>query len=311
MSLSSNSIALINAAFAKVKRLELMWGDDIPWSVIAEGIEINGEKVHIANKARGIFKPKQMERGLLSIKTTEPRAGRINIYKDTETTDRFYRYSLQRGDPRRGGNKHLWEAYEDRCPFIYFHAVAEGVYKAIWPCFISNIFPNEGYCAVIVGVQTPLLMEKPKAVIYELPAAPERAYAIRESKVRLFQATFRENVLRAYDNRCAISGLPVKQLLNAAHITPDSEFDSSTEVTNGIALSLVHHRAYDSNLIGISPDLKIVVSTRLLEVSDGAMLEALKRNNGATLRAPIHKECHPDRTRLEKRFELFDVANLA
>ncbi|MDO8291198.1 MAG: HNH endonuclease [Parvibaculum sp.] len=286
-----------------------MWGDDIPWSVIAEGIQINGEKVHIANKARGIFKPKQMDRGLLSIKTTEPRTGRINIYQDTETSDRFYRYSLQRGDPKQGGNKHLWEAYEDRSPFIYFHAVAEGVYKAIWPCFVSNMFPGEGYCSVIVGVQTPLSIEKPKAVIYEIPAAPDRAYAIRESRVRLFQATFRENVLRAYENRCAISGLPIKQLLDAAHITPDSEADSTTDVTNGIALSLVHHRAYDSNLIGISPDLQVVVSERLLEVSDGAMLEALKRNNRTILRTPTNARYHPDRVRLERRFDVFNAAN--
>lgn len=275
---------------------------------LRKAVEINGEKIHIANKARGIFKPKQMERGILSIKTTSPRAGRTNIYSDAETNEGFYRYSLQQGDPMGGGNKNLWEAYEDKSPFIYFHAVAESIYKAIWPCFINNIFPEAGYCSVIVGVQMPVSAEKPKVVVYKIPTAPERAYAIRESRVRLFQATFRENVLQAYGNRCAISGLPVKQLLDAAHITPDSEDDSSTDVTNGIALSKVHHRAYDSNLLGISPDLKIVVSEKLMNIADGPMLEAIKSTNGLFLSEPIHGDARPDRERLAKRFELFNTA---
>ncbi|MDP1931295.1 MAG: HNH endonuclease [Gammaproteobacteria bacterium] len=310
MPIPAESIALINASFNRVKWLEQIWGDDIPWSAIAEGIEVNGEKVHIANKARGIFKPKQLSRGILSIKTTAPRVGRTNIYSDAETTEGFYRYSLQMGDPNGGGNKNLWEAYEDRMPFVYFHAVAESIYKAIWPCFVDNIRPEEGYCSVIVGAQTAVSSEKPKVVIYQLPTAPERAYAIRASRVRLFQATFRENVLRVYDNRCAISGLPVKLLLDAAHITPDSEEDSSTDVTNGIALSRVHHRAYDSNLIGISPDLKVLVSERLLSVADGPMLDAIKSNNGKYLSEPSHRDARPDRDRLARRFEQFTSAEI-
>lgn len=306
MPIPAQSIALINAAFDRVRWLEQVWGDDIPWSAIADGIIINGEKVHIANKARGIFKPKQMARGILSIKTTAPRTGRTNIYSDAETAEGFYRYSLQQGDPTSGGNKNLWEALEDKIPFIYFHAVAEGIYKAIWPCFIDNISPENGYCSVIVGAQIPLSPENPKPVIYQIPTAPERAYTIQESRVRLFQATFRENVLRAYDNRCAISGLPVKQLLDAAHITPDSETDSSTDVTNGIALSRVHHRAYDSNLIGISPDLRIIVSEKIMSIADGPMLDAIKSNNGRYLNEPKHRDARPDRERLARRFELFN-----
>ena len=263
----------------------------------------------MANKARGIFKPKQMSRGVLSIKTTSPRAGRTNIYQDAEVTDDSYRYSLQQGDPKGGGNKSLWEAYEDRQPFIYFHAVAEGVYKAIWPCFVDAIYPNEGYCSIIVGVKAPLSLKPDRVVIYPMPRAPERAYAIRESKIRLFQAVFRENVLRAYDNRCAVSGLPVKQLLDAAHITPDSELGSSTEVTNGIALSKLHHRAYDSNLIGIDADLRVVVSEQLRAMKDGVMLEGLKVSHGSVLRFPRIAELRPDRERLARRFEVFSTAN--
>lgn len=246
-----------------------------------------------------------MGRGLLSIKTTEPRAGRTNIYSDQETDEGFFRYSLQRGNPQGGGNKHLWEALEDRTPFIYFHAVAEGVYKAIWPCFVTAVHANQGFCEVVVGNTAVAATTQTTVVEYAIPEAPVRRYSVRETKVRLYQATFRKNVLTAYNNRCAISGLPVVRLLDAAHITPDTETDSSTEVTNGIAMSRLHHQAFDASLLGISPDLKIVLSGKILDSSDGPLLEALKYCHNTKLTVPAFGDTRPDRQRLAKRFEQF------
>ena len=40
------------------------------------------------------------------------------------------------------------------------------------------------------------------------PEGPERLYALRQVKQRLHQASFREGVLAAYGDRCAISNLP-------------------------------------------------------------------------------------------------------
>jgi putative restriction endonuclease len=297
---------IVLSAFEKIKLLEMAFDDDIPWSAIEPGFKFDGEKVFLANKAVGIFKPRQLTRGLLSIKTTMPRKGRINIYDDEEQSEGYFRYSLQKGDPYTGGNKHLWEAYEDRSPFIYFHAVAEGRYKAIWPCYISEIHPEQRFCEVVVG--EPLTQWK-KEVVYKIPDAPERKYAVRESLVRLHQATFRENVLSAYGFKCAISGLPVPELLEAAHITPDVEADGSAEVSNGISLSRLHHKAYDANLIGITPDYKIIISDSLIQISDGAVLKALQDSKGMSLRLPNKKRCWPERWRLEKRYLQFKEEN--
>ena len=165
------------------------------------------------------------------------------------------------------------------------------------------------YCEVVVGIAQPMAKPTTQSVIYKLPTSPERAYAIRETKVRLYQATFRENVLTAYQSRCAISGLPVRELLEAAHITPDTEASSSTDVSNGISLSRLHHRAFDSNLIGISPELKVVVSERLLRTRDGEVLKALTNSHGTTISIPSHKPLMPDRERLKARFESFQQQN--
>ena len=64
-------------AFEHVLALERLH-QAIPWSEIKRGFEFNGERIHFATKARGIFKPKQM-RTLLSIKTVTPKPGRKGL----------------------------------------------------------------------------------------------------------------------------------------------------------------------------------------------------------------------------------------
>jgi putative restriction endonuclease len=68
---------------------------------------------------------------------------------------------------------------------------------------------------------------------------------------------FREKVMRAYNSRCAFSGIQLK-LVDAAHIVPVSEVGSSDDTCNGIALSALHHRAYDRGLITFTENYKII-----------------------------------------------------
>lgn len=87
---------ILKQAFKQIQSLESMFEDDIPWRAIENGFTYKDEKIFLANKARGIFKPKQMSRGLLSIKTTIPRVGRVNIYSDRESDEGYFCYSLLR-----------------------------------------------------------------------------------------------------------------------------------------------------------------------------------------------------------------------
>ena len=75
---------------------------------------------------------------------------------------------------------------------------------------------------------------------------------------------FRRIVLRAYGDRCAISGL---RLINgggraevaAAHIRP-VEANGPDIVSNGVALSGTAHWMFDRGLISLSDDLEILIS---------------------------------------------------
>jgi len=69
-------------AFQRFRRVEARFEDAIPWSAIATGFDFSGENVLLANRALGIFRPRQVSRGALSVKTTVPPAWRERRYDD-------------------------------------------------------------------------------------------------------------------------------------------------------------------------------------------------------------------------------------
>ena len=78
---------------------------------------------------------------------------------------------------------------------------------------------------------------------------------------------FRRTVLRAYDERCAITGLRLingngRAEVDAAHIRP-VEQNGPDVVSNGLALSGTAHWMFDRGLISISDDLEILISRRV------------------------------------------------
>lgn len=75
---------------------------------------------------------------------------------------------------------------------------------------------------------------------------------------------FRRIVLRAYDERCAITGLKLingsgRAEVAAAHIRP-VEASGPDIVSNGIALSGTAHWMFDRGLISLTDDLEILIS---------------------------------------------------
>ena len=64
-------------------------------------------------------------------------------------------------------------------------------------------------------------------------------------------------------------------------------------VANGIALSKIHHAAFDSHLIDIGPDRRVHVSERLLMLHDGPLLEqSLKAIVGKSIEQASCKRLH-------------------
>ncbi len=193
-----------------------------------------------------------------------------------------------------------------------------GIYQILYPCYLMEWNPRNLFCTVAIGSQFELT--QPSAVRdtagqYESVQPPatrestppiERRYSTIEAKVRLHQAEFRELVLSAYDRRCSVSGLPIPELLQAAHIIPDRDERGQPDITNGLCLSILHHTAYDRNLLGIDPDGRIVVAESVLKQHDGPTLEtAIKALHGQMIRLPHHDKDRPNRDYLAERFDAF------
>lgn len=301
------------AAFQCVGKLQRVYGGAIPWSEIAKGVQVGSDHILLANKARGIFKPRQMDSSILSIKTVFPREGRERIYDDDFVGSQdYYRYALQDGGPGHGSNVFLEQAKERRDPIVYFFGVSPGFYSAIFPAYIESFFEDGGswFCSVTVGEDLELWSDqKDREVMYRIPEISERRYLVRESKNRLHQASFREAVISAYREKCAVTGLPVRGLLEAAHITPDAKEIGAPSINNGISLNRIHHKAYDANLIGISPDYDVIVGPDIMEASDGVLLESgIKGYHNKKIMLPNDEGHWPDKDSLAARFEEFKKA---
>lgn len=100
--------------------------------------------------------------------------------------------------------------------------------------------------------QTPFIYEQER----------ERVQALTNRVVR--DRVFRRVVLRAYGERCAVTGLKLingggRAEVDAAHIRP-VERNGPDIINNGLALSGTAHWMFDRGLIGVSDELEIMVS---------------------------------------------------
>lgn len=199
-------------------------------------------------------------------------------------------------------NRALRAAHELGVPLVYFVPVRPGWYRPLYPAWIVDDRPSELRVLVSIGILDDF-GSKPVPVLLE--DTLERRYVTRETRIRLHQARFRGLVLPAYRDRCAICSLKEIRLLDAAHIVRDADPSGAAAVSNGLSLCSIHHRAFDQDLVGVSPDYRVHVSQRLREEEDGPMLELLKGFHGAPIVLPDARARRPDTARLAERFDRF------
>ena len=296
-------------AFEQVQRLNDLH-ECLTANHLKAGFYYEGNRIPLVNPQRGIFKPKKM-RYLLSIRTVFPAPGKKVWYDDQREIHRriiegedTIDYAFMGQDPNAADNQWLLDAFKNQVPVIYFLGIAPRRYQAIIPAFISGWDANALVARVAFGDPNQDKILFPQSI-------QERSYALHVVKKRLHQMSFREAVIAAYNGRCAVSGLPERRLLDAAHIISDKdEIMGQPVIKNGLLLSKIHHSAFDSHLIGINPDYKLHVSERLLSQKDGPMLESFKQLNGKKLRLPTRLIDYPDRERLALRFEEFRASEL-
>lgn len=190
-------------------------------------------------------------------------------------------------------------------PLVYLHGIDKGVYLPAWPVYV--VADDRFSLAFTVDLDGRTLSISSREVIAdrELP----RRYAQVTVLRRIHQEEFRRRVLRAYRETCALCRLRHRELLDAAHITPDSDPRGDAAVSNALALCKLHHAAFDEQLIGVRPDLVVEVRRDVLAESDGPMLlHGLQQMHGVRLTVPRKPDQRPDRDRLEERYQRFREA---
>lgn len=80
---------------------------------------------------------------------------------------------------------------------------------------------------------------------------------IQEIKARRGQQQFRDELIRIYGGRCAITGCDVLAVLEAAHITP-YRADVTNVVYNGLLLRTDLHTLLDCGLLAVEPKTRTV-----------------------------------------------------
>jgi putative restriction endonuclease len=117
------------------------------------------------------------------------------------------------------------------------------------------------------------------------PAGREREAVIR---VRINQSFFRRRVLSAYEFRCCVTGLNVRELLVASHIVPWSQDPAHRlNARNGLCLNPLHDRAFDRRLMWIDADLRVRFAKRVSSAAkDAPARDWFLRFEGKSLRLP-------------------------
>jgi putative restriction endonuclease len=286
------------ACFASLDVLCAQFGEDVPYAGgLDRGFPHGGKRVPFLSPQKGIFRAAaQTGPAALSINTSSK-----SPYGDAELDD-GYLYAYRAGAIDQPDNRALRQAFVLQVPLVYFVATRPGWYRPLYPYYVTEDRPSEARVLVSPGRMVGPI-DEPEAVPLDNPI--ERKYAVRETRVRLHQAVFRGRVLRAYANTCTICRLKESRLLDAAHIAGDLEANGEPIVANGLSLCSIHHRAYDNDLVGVSPDYDVHVSRRLLEDEDGPMLELLKQFHRTEIVLPVRASQRPDRARLAERFERF------
>ncbi len=87
---------------------------------------------------------------------------------------------------------------------------------------------------------------------------------VSEVTVRRGQQFFRQMILNAFDGRCCITSLPIREFLVASHILPWGKFPAERlNPQNGLCLSRLHDVAFDRGFITFDDGRQLVLSNQL------------------------------------------------
>ena len=201
---------------------------------------------------QGIFKPAELSDPLSITSTID------SPYNDDPIEGSRVMYDFA------PGAEGLKRCAEDELPLIYFlqvkrkpnpeYVIFAPVYVVGWDDaarrFLIDL--SEQKPGEIAPPPTTRQLTLPAIRTPESPVeirAMTKSYIVTTVQRRLQHARFRNAVLRAYRDRCAVCGLGIRALLDAAKMPDD----------RGIALCGTHHRAFNAGILRIDDEGRVHV----------------------------------------------------
>ncbi|HEV2719117.1 MAG TPA: hypothetical protein VG323_03785 [Thermoanaerobaculia bacterium] len=238
--------------------------------VAVPSAELRRFRIHLKGQS-GIFKPAGLSDPLSMTTTIASKYTRDTI----EGSCVFYDFVPR---SREHENDALKRCAEAALPLIYFLQVkarpAEHVVFA--PVYVIGWDDERRRFLVDLSEQRPEDLPRPVSIKQlqlpqiQTPESPSeireltRSYTITTVQRRLQQARFRDAVLRAWRERCAVCELRIRPLLDAA------DFGGG----NGIALCATHYRAFELGVLTIDADFVVHVDVKNAGEGEQAMLLA-------------------------------------
>lgn len=225
--------------------------------------ESGGQPIFLKGQ-QGIFKPAELSEPLSITSTID------SPYTDApQGSCILYDFLPESHEHENVGLKRCAEAL---VPLIYLLQVKKrpAEYVAFAPVFVVGWDDAKHRFLVDLSEQKPGEVVTPAPLLKQLdlptartPSSPSemrelaRSYVISSVQRRLFEARFRNEILAAYGDRCAVCGLRYRPLLDAAHVGVSREPAPVIAVSEGIALCATHHRAFDANILRYDADYVI------------------------------------------------------
>jgi putative restriction endonuclease len=310
MSLRPNYLAEYLSGLDLGHRSALLWfgervGAEIGWPGIQD---TPAGPLLLATKAKGIYKPKWSSYALSvrhSLASPYPDLDPV-AHNDGTWSYAYYQEGL---DPAQRDeeftNRALMQCVADQVPVAVFRQLAGHPTRyqvlglalvAGWGngYFLFDGFATDGYgrrhqvpheiprdTNFVVSEKVPGLFDTSNVI-------DARARVIAQVVQRRGQPQFRNRLLIAYENRCAISACDAPQALEACHIFP--YLGAHTNVTtNGLLLRADLHTIFDLGLIAVNPmSLKLEVSKNLAATQYAEL-------SGVPLRVPKSQSDEPSR----------------
>jgi putative restriction endonuclease len=289
-------------------------GDALAGGLLRTGFEHAGHKIPLLVQ-QGIFKPAFLEMAL-SLRTAAD-----SPYPDHFEDQDTLVYSYQGDDPLRFDNVAVRKAMHAQVPLVYLYGLTRSPsrYAVVHPVYVvADDMPTRRFrvqaepsAGILRGASLAQALTGARVSADPVEARIRRAYGTREVRTRLHQRRFRERVIDAYREQCAMCRLRHRELLDAAHIVPDREDEGEPVIANGLSLCKIHHAAFDEALLSVEPKgCRVRVRRAILDEEDGPMLRhGLQGLEGVRILLPRRVADRPDPERLRRHWEGFQKAS--